>query len=96
MVPDAHPISRRSERIRGIFPMPLRLKPGGEDCEHLGFTVNISQDGIRIRTRLGLTAGQALDVVAGGAGRLQANCRVVWVCPTGYEQAWEAGLEFLN
>ena len=35
-----HPVSQRAERIRGIFPMPLRLKLGGKDCEHLGFTVN--------------------------------------------------------
>jgi hypothetical protein len=94
MDPELYPIARRSERINASIPITLLVDADGKKTSHDAFTVDLSQLGVRIRSKIVLAPGQAVDVIPNEGPRYAVPSRVIWVGQAGVDS--QAGLEFLS
>ena len=86
---------RRAVRVEMDLVVTLLVK--SEDVERMqaGFAANISDRGLRIRTRSGLDPGQWVYVFSPGTGLKFGACRVVWTQTIEQGSYVESGLEVL-
>ncbi len=89
-------LPRRSDRIFVRLPITLLVDSETEKIAQDAFTVDLSQLGVRVRTELALSPGQAVDVFPNRGLRHPIPSRVIWVGEQRTLQEREAGLEFLK
>ena len=87
---------RREVRVQTDFFVTLLVKSEGEESMQAAFAENISDHGLRIRTRSGLDPGQRVYVFSTNTGVKFGVCRVVWGNRLERDQGVEAGLEILR
>ena len=86
--------ARREERI--FVSLPITLRTGWKGCMVAqGSTVDLSERGVRVRTKVPFRLGQDVQLERGGDEGTGAKCyRVVWVRDTGEgHTGYDAGLE---
>jgi hypothetical protein len=91
-----HPRGRRSQRVVTRMPVRLLVELHGQLNAYSAHALDISPQGLRIRTDASLKPGQTLQVVTVVASSSQLWSRVVWVGAPKSDREGEAGLEFLN
>ena len=96
MAPDAVDTKRRFRRRTERIPVTLLLKDQGREFERSASTVDLSESGLRVRTRAELSEGQIVYVLVGGGYSRLGYCRVVWVRETDHIRRNEAGLQRMN
>ena len=87
---------RRWERRPVTIPISLVLKPHNSKADDSAMTVDISQHGAKVRTKLALVTGERVGVVLKGGFPDAIPARVVWVREQESDHWTFAGLEFLN
>jgi hypothetical protein len=87
---------RRSQRVVTRMPVRLLVESHGQLNAYSAHTLDISSQGLRIRTDASLKPGQTLQVVTVAASSSQLWSRVVWVGAPMSELEGEGGLEFLS
>jgi hypothetical protein len=87
---------RRSDRIRTKIPVTVLLDPQAHMILHHTYTVDVSKFGMRLLANFKLSPGQEVEVTSTAYPRYVFRSRVVWVRITNGNEAFEAGLEFLN
>ena len=87
---------RRSDRERGPIPVHFTIASEDYGVEHEALAIDRSSHGLRIRTAVPLSPGEAVVVMSLGGSRGSISARVVWVLGAEYTFAAAAGLEFLN
>ena len=91
-----HTDLRQSQRIPAAISIRLLLQSEGFKVEHEAFTIDLSPQGAKVRTPLGLLPGEAVGVIVSGDSRHAIPARVVWA-QRGGPGLWSlAGLEFLE
>ena len=85
--------ARRCRRIAVRLPVSLLIGSPAGEISHPGVTLDISERGLRVQTRVALARAQSLGVVF---SRYPEACRVAWVGAVGSRQQGEAGLEFVK
>ena len=85
--------ARRGRRISVRLPVNLLIDSPAGSISHPGFTVDMSEGGLRVQTSAALALAQELGVVL---SRYPEPCRVAWVGALGSRQQGEAGLEFVK
>jgi hypothetical protein len=86
---------RRSQRTVRSLPIKLLVESQGQNTEHSAYTLDISNEGARVRADVELKAGQTVGVLPREKCRTVLRSRVVWVGGPGSKHEGEAGLEFL-
>ena len=86
----------RSSRIPATIPIRLKAEYEGVRVEAEASTVDLSVQGVRVRTPLALVPGDKVEVVPRGDPRHAIPARVVWTQRAGTDQWLLAGLEFLE
>ena len=89
-------LPRRSDRIYVRLPVTLLVDSETEKIAQDAFTVDFSQLGVRVRTDLSLSPGQAVEVFPNRGLKHPIPSRVIWVGGQRTLQECEAGLEFLK
>jgi hypothetical protein len=74
----------------------LVVEPEGRRQKYPSTMVDISQEGVRLKTTVGLDSGQFVEVIPHEGPRYAMRCRVVWVEKQGPDQEREIGLEFVK
>ncbi|MBZ5670081.1 MAG: PilZ domain-containing protein [Acidobacteriia bacterium] len=87
---------RRSERVSATIPISLLVKWEASQTEHDAYTVDLSREGVRVRTSFMLIPGDMVGIVPWGDSGQAIPTRVVWVQGPGSSRGFLAGLEFLN
>ena len=87
--------ARSLERVSATIPISLFLEAEDSPMEHAAYTVDLSHDGVRVRTSLVLFPGEMLRIVAWGDSGKAIPCRVVWAERSSVSGSL-AGLEFLG
>jgi len=87
---------RQSQRIPAIISIRLLLQSEGCKVEHEASTIDLSPEGAKVRTPLGLLPGETLGILAGGDSQHAIAARVVWAKRVGSESWSLAGLEFVE
>ena len=64
--------------------------------EHEAFTIDLSPQGAKVRTPLGLVPGETVGIIAGGDSQHAIAARVVWAKRVGSDGWSLAGLEFVE
>jgi hypothetical protein len=88
--------ARRCERIFVKMPVSLLVESQGTKIAHEASTVDFSQRGVRVKSRVPLWPGQNIELIPSGSPRCSVPGRVIWVHATSANRAGEAGLEFLQ
>ena len=86
----------RSQRIPATISIRLVEESEGFKVEHEAPTVDISVQGVRVRTPLVLLPGDTVGVIPRGDSRQAIPARVVWTQRVRTDQGSLAGLEFLE
>jgi hypothetical protein len=86
---------RRWQRTVRSLPIKLLVESQGQKTEYSAYTLDISNEGARVRTDVELKAGQTVGVLPREECRTVLRSRVVWVGGPGSKHEGEAGLEFL-
>jgi hypothetical protein len=87
---------RRSERIRGATPIHFAIASEDYEVEHEGMTMDRSPHGLRIRTSVPLSCGEAVVVLSLGGSRGAIPARVLWVRDGEPRFEAAAGLKILD
>lgn len=72
------------------------VEPEGRREKYPSTMVDISHEGVRLKTTVGLDPGQFVEVIPNEGPRYAMRCRVVWVGKKGSDQEMEIGLEFVK
>ena len=86
----------RSPRIPATMPIRLVVEYEGARLEAQASTVDLSVQGVRVRTPLALLPGDKVGVIPRGDSLHAIPARVVWTQCGGTDQWSLAGLEFLE
>jgi len=91
-----HTDLRQSQRIPATI--SIRLLRQSEGCEvgHEAFTIDLSPEGAKVRTFLGLLPGETVGIIVGGDSQHAIAARVVWTKRVGSDSWSLAGLEFVD
>ena len=92
---DQQPERRRSERVPSRIPITLALKYQDWEFQQSACAVDISREGLRIRTEPALNEGHGIYFFSNEGIMYPGCCRVVWVRTEGSDGMCEAGLELL-
>ena len=96
MVPDAGHVERSSRRKTQRIPVVLLMKKQGQEFQHSGSTVDVSAEGVKVRTTAGLSEGEVVYVSCRGYAPLGYS-RVVWVRGSAdHALRNEVGLRLMN
>ena len=87
---------RRWQRQPSNIPISLVLEADPSKADDSAMTVDISQHGAKVRTKLALVTGERVGVVLKGGFPDAIPARVVWVREQESDHWTFAGLEFLN
>jgi hypothetical protein len=87
---------RRSRRVSATIPISLLVEREGPKTEHDAYTVDLSREGVRVRTTYVLGLGETVGIIPSGDYGQAIPTRVVWVQRPGSGRGSLAGLEFLN
>jgi hypothetical protein len=87
---------RRSQRVSATIPISLLVESEDSKTEHDACTVDLSRNGVRVRTTFVLSPGEMVGIVALGDSGQAIPSRVVWVQRPESGRGSLAGLEFLN
>jgi hypothetical protein len=87
---------RRSQRLPATIPIRLVVESEGLKVEHEASTVDLSLQGVKVRTRVVLLPGETVGMVTEGDIRHAISARVVWALRAGTDPWSLAGLEFLE
>src|ERR1035437_5418308 len=87
---------RRWERRPVTIPISLVLKAHNSKADDSAMTVDISQHGAKVRTKLTLVSGERVGVLLNGEFQDAIPTRVAWVREFESSPWTLAGLEFLN
>jgi hypothetical protein len=87
---------RRSDRVRGAIPVHFAIASEEYGVEHEGMTMDRSSHGLRIRTAVPLSPGEAVVVLSVGGSRRAIPARVVWTRAGELSFEGAAGLEILD
>ncbi len=93
---DSFPITRRSERKPVRIAVLLLVDSESEQVEQEASTLDLSQHGLRVQSKVMLCPGQLVQIIPNEGPEYAVLSRVVWVGPASSDQGGEAGLEFLN
>jgi PilZ domain len=93
---DARYVERRSRRRTQRVPVTLLMKNQGQEFERSGSTVDLSAQGLRVRTAAVLSEGQAVYVLSSRGYSPLGYSRVVWVREADHAPINEAGLSLLK
>ncbi|MBI1983984.1 MAG: PilZ domain-containing protein [Acidobacteria bacterium] len=96
MAPDMTSKDRHLDRVPTNTPVTLLVDPEGQKLRHRARLLDISESGMRLKTRAELAKGQLVEVFSEHGLQEAERTRVVWVSDAGSEQAYVVGLEFLN
>jgi hypothetical protein len=96
VAPDAGNIKRQFRRKTERIPITLLFKEQGQEFERSASTVDLSEQGLRVRTSADLSEGQIVYVVSSRGYSPLGYCRVVWVRETDQIRRHEAGLKLMN
>ena len=96
MQPNTPAVPRRFNRQSVAMPIGLVLKADHFKPDDSAITVNISQHGASVRTKLALVPGQWVGFVAKGESPRAIPTRVVWVRRDESSDFTVAGLQFLG
>ena len=96
MAPDRTSNARQIGRIPTSTPVTLLLDSEGQKLRRRARLLDISDSGMRLKTRAELAKGQLVEVVSQHGIQDPERSRVVWVSDAGSEHAYVVGLEFLN
>ena len=86
----------RAERMNVQMPVTLRADSKTQSEEHVASTVDLSNNGVRVRANAGLLPGQAVTIVTNSGEPRTLPGRVVWVGSVGTRLEGQAGIEFLK
>ena len=92
----SQPTARRSERICVQMPVTLHVDSTALSEEHAVSTVDLSSNGVRIRTNARLLPGLAVAIVTNSGQPCTLPGRVVWTSQVGTRLEAQAGIEFLK
>jgi hypothetical protein len=87
---------RRSQRILATIPISLLVERHDSNMKHDAYTVDLSHEGVRVRTTFVLVLGEMVGIVPCGDSGKAIPTRVVWVRRPGSGRGSLAGLEFLD
>ena len=87
---------RRSQRIPATIPIRLMVESEGFKVEHETSTIDLSLEGLKVRTPFVLLPGETVGIVTKGDVRHAISAQVVWVWCAGTDLRPLAGLEFLE
>jgi hypothetical protein len=96
VAPDAGNIKRQFRRKTERIPITLLMKNQGLEFERSASTVDLSEQGLRVRTSADLSQGQIVYVMSSRGYSPFGYCRVVWVRETDHIRRNEAGLKLMN
>ena len=96
MAPDSGHIQRRSRRKTERMPVTLLMKNQGQEFERSASTVDLSEQGLRVRTTAALSEGQIVYVLSSRGYSPLGYCRVVWVRESDQARRNEVGLKLMN
>ena len=90
------PNNRRSPRI--FVHCSVDVVAASKEANNFGpaTTVDFSNLGARVQTKIALVPGDSVNVIWHGATPRSFPCQVRWSSPARPEQWHEAGLQFLN
>ena len=91
----SYSVDRRAPRVPASIAIRLLLNGDASDQGESARTIDLSERGMRIRTKSALSEGQIIRIDAWGESGQPMPSRVVWVqvAPSGESQA---GLEFMS
>jgi hypothetical protein len=84
---------RRNKRLTSMTRTPLAIDSGSGVVVENSSTIDMSESGVRVRTRNQIMAGQIVDVFW---NKRPEHCRVVWISPDDGTHELIAGLEFIR
>ena len=87
---------RRSERVSATIPISLLVEWEASKTEHDATTVDLSREGVRVRTTFMLFPGEMVRIARWGDSGQTVPARVVWVHRPESGRGSLAGLEFLD
>ena len=87
---------RRFQRIPATIPIMLMVESEGFKVEHQASTVDLSLQGVKVRSRLALLPGETVGMFNKQDMRHPVLGRVVWAQRAGNDMWSVAGLEFLE
>lgn len=85
---------RRSLRVSATIPISLLPERENSKAGHNAYTVDLSRQGVRVRSTFVLSPGEIVGIIPDGDTGKAIPSRVVWV-EQGY-RSFLAGLEFLD
>ena len=88
--------ARHGERMHVRMPVTLCVDSKGKSNEQTVFTVDFSNNGVRVCAKAGLVPGQAVAIRVNSEQPVTLPGRVVWIGPTGTRHDSQAGIEFLR
>ena len=95
-MPQAMPVERRRRRRVAVNKEIAVVVDSDRDCIAKNvFALDLSELGVRIRSKLNLLPGQRVTVIPKGDDRQAVPSRVVWVSQAS-DGSGEAGLAFLQ
>ncbi len=87
---------RQTQRIPATNPVRLVVESGDFKVEHRASTIDLSLQGVRVRTAFGLLPGETVGIITKGDSQHAISTRVVWVQRVAGDYSSLAGLEFLE
>jgi len=84
---------RRSTRVRQTIPIRIRIASEDYQVEHEAFMMNKSQLGLRIRTAVPLSPGEAVVVALRTGSGHAIRAHVIWARHAKFSAVSVAGLE---
>jgi PilZ domain len=93
---EARYVERRGRRRTQRVPVMLLTKTQGQESLRSGSTVDVSAEGIRVRTGAALSEGQVVYLLSSRGYLPLGYTRVVWVREADHARGNEAGLRLMN
>src|ERR1700693_1865162 len=87
---------RRPPRQPAVQPIILKVEIAGREITHPAQIVDMTPDGVKIRVRLDLEPGDAVEYCAPNDPEHPVSCMVKWTGGRGSDLEGQVGLQFIN